>query len=654
MASNSGLYEDSDDESWTDELSPTDGYFAQRPSHPQDVLVPDALQNSADANKASEAREERETSAASEASATLRRESQATPHSASSRRRLDPDFEDETTTEVTQLVPSAPPAYSVATAGRHYNYPPESNTRGRAGTTPNRGYYTMGRSPIFLPDGHPTDFGETPLLSDIDHEIPAWKRRARSCLPRSWRSCAIFTVIFVALLIGVGFIASVLSSIQYKHVSLSSSPSPAAQIAYHLQQEHNIDHPRPVPGSDKMEGTGPLSCPSATRTGKASFSFLGPDFTFGESVRREPGAGLRRVLTMGELHVRSSTEHLEANVGLDLEIYYSEPGMMEAVGFVSHGESLSMYTPSHTKVESHSSSNPCMYFVGNLWIAPGARFNFLNIQSQSMTIIFHDGISFDATGLGVDATGANSVAFPTGNWKETNINSRKIVINTSSGSIHGTYPLYDLLEAKSRSGSISIDITPKEELSSDPQPASLHLSTMSGSIQANTPILATSDRASLVPARDYQTTITSMSGTLRPHLIHGSQTMLKSTTGSIQAELSPYGDPAEESQLTTSAETGSTTVTVLSSLSHPGKALRNFYAAYKFNTGSLMINYPWEWEGTVQGKTVTGSINVNWPGLEIESGGGRTIGWNSFQGVKGHGDGRLQFNGVTGSVSLNG
>ncbi|MCJ1248598.1 hypothetical protein MMC30_005816 [Trapelia coarctata] len=637
MASNSGLYEDSDDESWTNELSPTDGYFSQRPSHPQDVLVPDPLQNSADANKAREAREEREADATSEASATLRSESQATHNSSSSRRRLDPDFEDETTTEHTQLIPSAPPAYSAASADRQYS-PPESNTRGSAGNAPNRAYNTMRRSPIFLSDGHPTDFGEVPLLSDTDHRGPAWKRRARSCLPRTWRSCAIFTVIFIALLIGVGFIASVLSNVQFKW-------------------EHNRDHPHPVPDSDKMEGSPPSSCPSATRIGKASFTFLGPDFTFSETIKTQPGARRRRVRTMGELHVRSSTEHLEANVRLDLEIHYSEPGMMKEIGFVPHEESLSMFSPSHIEVESGTSSNPCMYFVGTLWIAPGARFDFLSISSQSMTIIFHDGIDVDAEGLGVDATGANSVAFPTGNSKQTNIDSRKIVISTSSGSIRGTYPLYDLLEAKSRSGSITIDITPKEASSSDPQPATLYLSTMSGTIQSNTPFLATNDRdslASLVPARDYRTTISSMSGALRITTIHGSQTVLKSTTGSIVAELSPYGDPDDKSQLTTSAETGSTTVTVLPSLSHPGEALRNFYAAYKVNTGSLVINYPREWEGTVQGTTVTGSINVNWPGLEIESWGGRKTGWSNFKGVKGHGEGRLEFHGVTGSVSLNG
>jgi len=223
MSSNA-LYGVSDDESWSNELSPTDGYFNQRTNHPQDVLVPDPWQNSAQTNKIREAQEESDANATSEASANLRGQSQATHHSTSSRRRRDPDFEDETQTDISPLIPSAPPAYAAPTADRRYNSS-ESYTQGSAGNAANRRYHTMGRSPIFLPDGHPTDFGAVPLLADTDHEGPAWKRRARSCLPQSRRSCAIFTVIFIALLIGVGFILSAIPNFRFDRVSLLIPPT---------------------------------------------------------------------------------------------------------------------------------------------------------------------------------------------------------------------------------------------------------------------------------------------------------------------------------------------------------------------------------------------------------------------------------------------
>jgi len=358
---------------------------------------------------------------------------------------------------------------------------------------------------------------------------------------------------------------------------------------------------------------------------------------------------------MSELHVRTSTQHLDLGARLDLEIHYSEPGIMEEFGFIPHEKSLFMYSPSHVAVQTDASPSPCMYFVATLWIAPGARFDSGIIQTQSMAIFFHNGLTFDATSLAVDATGANSVTFPTGNSPEPGIRSRRIVINSNTGAVHGTYPLYDLLEIKSTSGAVSIDVDPKEVLPSDPQPATLYISTMSGSIQAQTATDHRKSLAAIVPARDYRNTITSMSGRIDTNLVHGSKTTLTSKTGSIEAVLSPYGDPADKSHIVTAAETGSTTVTVLASLSNPGEPLRKLYAAYKCKTGSLSINYPSEWEGTVQGKTVTGSINVHWPDLELESGiGRRDIGWNSFKGVKGDGEGRLDFHTVTGSVTLNG
>lgn len=225
MSSNA-LYEVSDDESWSNELSPTDGYFSQRTSHPQDMLVPDPSQNSDPTNKAREAHQESEANATSEARATLRRQSQATHHSTPSRGRLDPGFEDGNHTDLSPLIPLAPPAYSAAPADCQYNSP-QSYAQGRAGIAANRRYHTMGRSPIFLPDGHPIDFGEVPLLADTDHEGPAWKRRARSCLPQSRRSCAIATVIFIALLTGVGFFLTALPSFRFGRVSLLIPPSSA-------------------------------------------------------------------------------------------------------------------------------------------------------------------------------------------------------------------------------------------------------------------------------------------------------------------------------------------------------------------------------------------------------------------------------------------
>ena len=59
MPDNASLYDDdSDHESVRNELSPTDGYFNERHTQPQDVLVPDPSQSNSSNDKEREAREQ--------------------------------------------------------------------------------------------------------------------------------------------------------------------------------------------------------------------------------------------------------------------------------------------------------------------------------------------------------------------------------------------------------------------------------------------------------------------------------------------------------------------------------------------------------------------------------------------------------------------
>ena len=72
----SGLYENSDTESFSDELIPIDGYFNSRQNNTPNVLIPDPSQN---IDKAVEAQEERESRRASKSNSTRRRQSYHVP-----------------------------------------------------------------------------------------------------------------------------------------------------------------------------------------------------------------------------------------------------------------------------------------------------------------------------------------------------------------------------------------------------------------------------------------------------------------------------------------------------------------------------------------------------------------------------------------------
>ena len=214
MPSNSGLYEDSDNESVMNELSPTDGYFNRRPSHLPDFLVPDPSQNTAESDKGREARKEAEDASA------LRITPQRTAQSASSRRSFNPTFEDGTYTEHSSLISSAPPAYSAATAGSTYQRPLPVDQRDievRGG-----GYNTMGRQEIFLPVGQPEDLGGRPYGAPDGSGADSWAKRARRFIKVK------YFVILIAVLIGIGFITTaILNMVDHGVCTTAVSYNPA-------------------------------------------------------------------------------------------------------------------------------------------------------------------------------------------------------------------------------------------------------------------------------------------------------------------------------------------------------------------------------------------------------------------------------------------
>ena len=216
MPTGSGLYDDSDNDSLSNELGPTDGYFNQRPAHPQDVLVPDPSQGTDEPSKAREAQEERNANSTNGTRGTSedsRRQSRATTWSATSRRRLDIDTE-ESQTELTPLIPSAPPAYSAATADSPY-HPSRSATHASSGNGENIDYSTMGRPDIFLPYRQPADLGGGSSLGAPGSEEQGWKQKLQSWLPKSFGG---YLVVLVAFVLGIGFIVDAITNIHNHHV----------------------------------------------------------------------------------------------------------------------------------------------------------------------------------------------------------------------------------------------------------------------------------------------------------------------------------------------------------------------------------------------------------------------------------------------------
>ena len=217
MASQSGQYDDSDHESLSNELSPTDGYFNERHTQPQRMMVLDPSQHNARTENERDARDKAHATSSShhygpEASRLPSRHSRAlsevSPRSMPTRGSLDPEFDEEAQNEGTPLLPPAPLAYS----------PPDSDSPFRTSRTfgwPTRSEYsTMGGSRPFLLNRAPEDLGgREPLLGGPPRDN-RWRNRTWEWLCENTNRIAKGLLIFLALAMGVVFIVNVALSIK--------------------------------------------------------------------------------------------------------------------------------------------------------------------------------------------------------------------------------------------------------------------------------------------------------------------------------------------------------------------------------------------------------------------------------------------------------
>lgn len=250
-------------------------------------------------------------------------------------------------------------------------------------------------------------------------------------------------------------------------------------------------------------------------------------------------------------------------------------------------------------------------------------------------------------------------------------NSRRVQIETVTGAISGIYPLYDLLGLYSQSGSITVGVFPHPVDPAAPSPARLEVKTSSSGINVHLPVLGLQNPKFTPPPRDYYTEIQSTAGSISGSFYLGSSTTIKSSSGSLDLNTLPliqsYGKTyAREGTFDTKTQSGSTKIEVLDpmflsmvqskvpdsanmpeqpeipyqpigdddpylllppgggqpvgadskSRDEEGK-LRALRSSHTSASGTIDVQYPSSWEGTVQARAVTGSIKILGEGLSV-------------------------------------
>lgn len=384
-----------------------------------------------------------------------------------------------------------------------------------------------------------------------------------------------------------------------------------------------------------------------------SFDFNKPTELAFAQVSHDPkrfGPEFEFVRTVGKVEVLKQDSL--PNIRISLDIRSSDPQLTssESLSIVKSGSALTVKTPKRTPKESLSAGgveSPCIYVAATVSIPPGTTLENLGIKIENLSVTFFPGLDYAITNCTEINAHSSFLSLSTDEPPSIDINSRETVIHVTSGSVTGSYPLYDTLDISTISGSIDVDVEPKDADEDNVQPAILRLSSKSGSIRALTSTVS-------VPTRDYQMTVESLNGGIDATLLHGSRTLLRSHSGHIDADLYPYGHNNSRTDINTHCLSGSTSVTVHPSLSHPTDPIKKLYSEHHGLSGSLNLWYPAQWQGTVRGSTLSGSIDLDWDGLKVVKDGKR--GWvkRTVEAIRGAGDSQLIFSSKSGSVNLGG
>ena len=347
-------------------------------------------------------------------------------------------------------------------------------------------------------------------------------------------------------------------------------------------------------------------------------------------------------------------EEFESDIRVDIDIHLSDPNILPLITWAQVRSALVFKSPSHFASDSSSPSPPCINIIAAIWIKPGLSLEDMEIDTQALSIIIHDGLVLDLRNRLLLSSTVGPIRKPPCN-SSISLENRETDIGTVSGSISGCWRLYDVLHIYSNSGSINIDVEPQNGSSTRPLPAIMRIGSNSGSVAVSMPLLDSGrGRVREIPDRDYQTRLESNSGSITAQLIHGSSTDLETNSGSIQARVYPCGPNERTTNLKMETVSGSTKATIFSSLTRPKKPLRNLYGDYKTMSGHMSLVYPQEWEGWVTGQTLSGSMSVLWKAIRVIQDGTPGGAWRTLRAIKGYGGETLKFNGISGSLTLDG
>lgn len=284
-----------------------------------------------------------------------------------------------------------------------------------------------------------------------------------------------------------------------------------------------------------------------------------------------------------------------------------------------------------------STGTACLGMSVVIYMAPGMRLETLNVSSTHMGMQIHQGVNFSVNN-------STSISLGTGTLDSVAFDSRKTWLESVSGSISGKYALADLVAIKTQSGSVSVDIEPKPAVKAASKAAIFKAESHAGSIRVDF-------ERNRIPERDYQTYINTTVGSVAGTFIHGSKTVISSDAGFIDIDLLPYRSGNYPSIIDTLTQSGQTSFTLRTPYKTKHIPLTGLVSKHTTTSGAMELKYPQEWEGHVNGTSMSGSLHMQGKDLELIDKNNAPK-KNHVEARKGEGKSSLTFDTVNGACEV--
>ncbi|KAG6108246.1 hypothetical protein E4U31_007853 [Claviceps sp. LM219 group G6] len=311
---------------------------------------------------------------------------------------------------------------------------------------------------------------------------------------------------------------------------------------------------------------------------------------------------------------------------------------------------ITIRTPFAANWWEKNGSRPCVELLITVYVPHGGQIDVLDIMVANLDVSFSAPFTLVATERTFITTDCGRVYAPTKQGRQRIdpyvLQSRQIIIRTSSGNVEGWFPLHQVLRIKSLSGSVAIELGLDSDSATQ---AKVIVETSSGSIDIKTPAIfyAKCNRPykapkSQPPARDYSVEIASTYGKIEADLVVASRATIRSKAGDLLLRLLPVPFSSKgngKTYLVTELDSGDTKISLLdpsqktdscaenASWTMGWKARRTdcskdpglvgLHSTHRSAYGGIKVDYPESWTGDFNAESVCGEIAVRGVNITI-------------------------------------